>query len=56
MNKFERCLDCEAKSHWAKIQGLEPLNTVEAIETIQRALIWILENTDYPVGEGEAVE
>ncbi len=47
----ERCLDCEAKSHWARLQELNLNDVKESLNKMQDALIWILENTDYPVGE-----
>jgi hypothetical protein len=52
MKEFEKCLDCEAKSHWAKLQGLDTYsNPQESLCILKDVLIWILENTDYPVGE-----
>ena len=41
----ERCLDCEAMSHWNKLQGDASLSE------IKEAVIWILENTEWPGGE-----
>ncbi len=53
MKEIERCLDCEAKSHWAKLQGMDTTNNNVSsnLSILQEALIWILENTDYPSGE-----
>ncbi len=46
-----KCLDCEAKSQWAIIQGLNLNDVKDSLNKIQDVLTWILENTDYPVGE-----
>ena len=39
-----RCLDCERHEHLSRLRDIP--NT-----ELRDALIWILENTDYPIGE-----
>ncbi len=47
------CIDCDAKSLWAKLQSLDvrSSSTMNSLEIIQETLIFILENTDWPVGD-----
>ena len=50
-----RCLDCERHEHLAKLHDILGggwcKNLDENIIKLRDALIWVLENTDYPVGE-----
>lgn len=45
-----RCIDCEAMSHLFSLQGMN-IEDNSQLMTIKDALIWILENIDWPVGE-----
>lgn len=47
-----KCIDCEARTYWAKLNQMNPnIDTQENIELIKGALIFVLENMDWPVSE-----
>lgn len=47
-----RCLDCERQEHLAKLNEIfgESFDASD-MRKLRDAVMWILENTDYPVGE-----
>ncbi len=45
-----RCLDCERQEHLSRLESSRPSHGNE-LDAMYDAVIWILENTDYPVGE-----
>lgn len=49
-NREDYCPDCEAKSHYAKLQQIQ--SDDENIEKIRNALCFILENFEWEVKEG----
>lgn len=53
--KSVKCLSCDAISLWAKLQSMDTDNgnISDNLSVIKKALIWILENTDYPAGKDE---
>lgn len=49
------CIDCEAQSHWIILQKINldnpNIDFIDSIKKIKDALIFVLENTDWPVGD-----
>lgn len=43
----DRCTDCEAKSHLCTLESLDP-SEPDSFDKLREAVIWILENTDWP--------
>ena len=50
---IERCIDCEAKSHIFKLHDIQVDEEHKNYRVIVDALLFILENTDWPVGDGK---
>lgn len=53
--EFTTCLDCQAKSHVAILESLNFDNENSCVlgymEKLKEALVFVLENTDWPVGD-----
>ena len=51
----DACIDCEAKTQWRILQEINLDNPnpdlIDAMKKIQDALIFVLENTDWPVSD-----
>ena len=49
---IERCIDCEAQSHIFKLHDIA-CDGYMNFNILREALLFILENTDWPVGDGK---